>query len=90
MTTVSGWALAVNSVSKVEVRVDGTVDGSATYGLPRPDIPVVYPNAPVNVGFTYSLDSSKYSNGAHVLNIRVTDSSGNVAIFANRNITVSN
>lgn len=90
MTTVSGWALAVDSVAKVEVLVDGTVDGLATYGLSRPDIPVVYPNAPVNVGFTDSLDSSKYSNGAHILNIRVTDSSGNIGIFANRNITISN
>lgn len=32
MTTVSGWALAVNSVAKVEVLVDGTVDGSAGTG----------------------------------------------------------
>jgi len=89
-TTVSGWALAVDSVAKVEVLVDGTAAGTASYGSSRPDVASVYPNAPANAGFTYSLDSTTLSNGAHTLNIRVTDSSGNVAILANDAVTVSN
>jgi hypothetical protein len=89
-TTVSGWALAVDSVAKVEVLVDGTTVGTATYGSSRTDIATVFPNAPANAGFTYSLDSTTLSNGVHILNIQVTDAAGNVAILANDALTVSN
>lgn len=90
VTTVSGWALDDASVATVEIQVDGTVDGTASYGSPRPDVSAVYPNAPVNIGFSYSLDTTKYSNGPHVLNVRAKDSSGNVAVFPDVNVTVSN
>lgn len=90
VTSVTGWAIANGTVASVQVLVDGIVDGTATYGSPRPDVAMVLPNAPVNIGFAYSLDTTKYSNGAYIVNIRVADSSGNVAIFANRSVTISN
>ena len=80
----------MDSVAKVEVLVDGTAAGTATYGSSRTDIATVFPNAPANAGFTYSLDSTTFSNGAHILNIQVTDATGNVAILANDAVTVSN
>lgn len=87
---VAGWALDDQSVSKVEVLVDGITDGIASYGSSRPDVSAVYPNAPVNVGYSYSLDTTRYLNGSHVLNVKVTDSSGNAAMFADVAVTVGN
>jgi hypothetical protein len=80
---VSGWAFDDVSVAKVEVLVDGASDGTATYGSPRPDIPALYPGAPANTGYSYSLDTTKYGSGPHIMNVRVTDVSGNAAMFAN-------
>jgi len=89
-TTVAGWTFGNVNVAKVEILVDGVLDGTATYGSPRPDVATVYPNAPLNIGFSYSLATSKYANGSHILNVRATDTTGNVAVFPNVNVTVSN
>jgi len=90
VTTVSGWTFDDVSVAKVEILVDGVVDGTAGYGSSRPDVAGTYPHAPVNIGFSYSLDTAKYSNGTHTLNVRATDSSGNVAVFPDVGVTVGN
>jgi hypothetical protein len=89
-TPVSGWTFDVEQVANVEILVDGTVDGTASYGSPRPDVQTVYPSSPVNIGFSYSLDTLKYNNGPHVLNVHVTDPSGNIAISPDVVVTVSN
>jgi len=80
---VGGWAFDDVGVAKIEVLVDGSSDGTATYGSSRPDVPAVYPGAPVNSGYSYTLDTTKYSSGPHIMNVRVTDMSGNAAVFAN-------
>jgi hypothetical protein len=90
VTTVSGWTFGTVTVAKVEILVDGTVDGTASYGSARPDVATGYPNVPVNIGFSYPLNTTRYSNGLHTLNVRATDSSGNVAVFPNVKVTVSN
>jgi len=89
-TLVSGWAFDDGTVSKVEILIDGVVDGMAHYGDPRPDVTAVYPISPVNVGFSYSWDTTKYSNGPHRLSVRATDSAGNVALLPDVPLTVSN
>lgn len=58
---VAGWAFDDTAVAKVEVYVDGTLAGSATYGIPRPD--VAFPNLQTNVGFTFSLNTALFANG---------------------------
>jgi hypothetical protein len=90
VATIGGWALDDTSVSKIEISVDGVVDGIATYGTPRPDIPQVYTHAPENCGFSFALDTTRYGNGTHTLNARATDSSGNVAVFPSVIVSVSN
>ena len=88
---VTGWAFAdVATVTKVEILVDSTSDGTATYGQSRPDVVGVYPESPVNVGFSYSLDTTKYPDGPHRIYVRVTDSAGNVAIEPSDPVTFSN
>ena len=62
---VAGWAIDNTSavgtaISTVEVKVDGTVVGFATYGLSRPDVCAVYPGRPgcPNVGYSFPGRSS--------------------------------
>ena len=61
--------------------VDGSSLGNAAYGLSRPDLPEALPGQSKDVGFDYSLDSTKFANGAHNLSVKATDQNGNIAIF---------
>jgi large repetitive protein len=88
--TVSGWAFANAAVSRVEVLVDGLIDGAAAYGLPRLDVAVTFPHAPANIGFSYSLDTTRYAHGPHTLNVGATDGTGNVSVFSDVGVTVAN
>jgi hypothetical protein len=76
VASVAGWTLDDVGVTRVEILVDGALDGIASYGSARPDVAGTYPHAPVNIGFFYSLDTTKYVDGPHILNVRVTDGSG--------------
>ncbi|HET6177299.1 MAG TPA: Ig-like domain-containing protein [Candidatus Sulfotelmatobacter sp.] len=80
VTPVTGWAFDDVKVATVEILIDGVADGAADYGSSRPDVRTVYPSSPTNVGFSYSLDTTKYANGPHILSVRATDTSGNVAL----------
>lgn len=85
---VAGWAFDDTAVAKVDVYVDGTLAGSATYGIPRPD--VVFPNLQTNVGFTFSLNTTLFANGNHIVEVRVTDTNGNVAISPDQPVSIQN
>jgi Bacterial Ig domain len=87
---VGGWAFDDDAVSNIEITVDGAVVGPAVYGSARPDISSDFSHAPRNCGFSYALDTAKYSNGTHTLNARVSDRSGNIAVLPTVVITVSN
>lgn len=90
ITPVDGWAFDDVNVARVEIMVDGTLNGPANYGSPRPDVADVFPHAPVNIGFSYSLDTTKLPSGPHILNVRVTDTAGNVAVFPDERVMVEN
>jgi len=89
-TTVRGWALDNVAVSKVEVFVDGVLAGTAKYGFPRRDVATKYPNAPLNIGFSYGLNTVPYPNGEHVLRVRVSNNSGNVALLPPVTLRIAN
>ena len=74
--TVSGWAIDnVTAINGVQVLVDGTAVGIATYGIARPDVCGVYPGSPgcPNVGFTFQLNTASFSVGTHTLAVVATD-----------------
>ncbi len=90
--TGTGWALDNLRVATVEVLVDAAKVGDAIYGLARPDIAVVWGQFPngSNSGFSFALDTTKFSNGDHILSVRVTDGAANVTILGARLVQVQN
>ncbi|WP_016739288.1 Ig-like domain-containing protein, partial [Brevibacillus brevis] len=89
ITTLQGWILDPSGVSKIEVLVDGQLQGTAVYGGPRPDIFAMYPlyqNA--NAGFQYLLDTSLFAEGNHKLTIKVTDKAGAESLVLESNIII--
>ncbi|MGD0047050.1 MAG: SBBP repeat-containing protein [Bryobacteraceae bacterium] len=79
--TVAGWAIDNAStkgtaIGSVQVLVDGTTVGTATYGASRPDVCAAYPGRPgcPNVGFSYSLNTATLASGSHTIMASATDS----------------
>jgi hypothetical protein len=87
---VAGWVLDDVAVAAVDVWIDGTPVGIASYGLSRPDVATVFPRAPQQIGFSLSLDTTRYADGQHLLQIRATDRAGHVAMLPGRSIVVLN
>jgi N-acetylmuramoyl-L-alanine amidase len=80
LTTVSGWAIdnalaPGTAIGTVQVKIDGTAVGTAVYGLSRPDVCNAFPGRPdcPNVGFTFSLNTTTLSPGAHLLTVTAAD-----------------
>ncbi len=74
----------------MQIFVDGTLLGDAPVNVERPDVVAVYPNAPLQCGWTFTFDSTLLTNGHHTVTVKATDSTGNVAIFAPIPITINN
>jgi hypothetical protein len=79
--TVAGWTIDNTStvgtaISGVQVLVDGTAMGTATYGVSRPDVCAAYPGRAgcPNVGFSYSLNTAALTTGSHTITVTATDS----------------
>lgn len=66
---ITGWALNSFGISNVKIFVDGKYINSATIGLSRPDVDIVYPNYinGVNSGYSYTLDTSRLTIGSHTI-----------------------
>ena len=88
--SVSGWAFDDVKVSKVDVYVDQMLAGTAVYGGSRPDVANDWPHAPAAIGYTFSLNTISYPNGAHVVGVRAVDTSGNVAVFPDIPVVIQN
>ena len=75
----SGWAYDFNGVARVEIALDGPVvarsdDGTAIYGVARPDVPLADPRVPgANVGWTCLLDTTRMGDGLHEIAVYVVD-----------------
>lgn len=87
---ISGWAFDNTTVSNVSIFVDGVFEGNAVYGSNRADVATVWPHAPAQCGWIFSLDSTQLVNGAHTLTVHATDSANHEAILAPVTVNVSN
>ncbi|MCL6573937.1 MAG: N-acetylmuramoyl-L-alanine amidase, partial [Bacillus sp. (in: Bacteria)] len=88
---ISGWFLDVSGVEKIDVLVDGTVAGQATYGDARSDVQKSFPQYNNGTaGFHYALDTTQFSAGQHNVTIRATGKNSSVTTLPNRTITIQN
>jgi hypothetical protein len=89
----SGWALDNVGISRVEVLIDGQKATDAIYGLSRPDIAALwgttFPNSSQS-GFSFVLDTTKFTTGEHTLAIRLSDAAGNTTVIGTRTIVFQN
>ena len=73
VVTFQGWALGeTQTVSQIEIYVDGNFIGIAQLGLPRPDVLAQYGyiNAAATSGWRFNMDTTKLGNGRHRLTVR--------------------
>jgi Bacterial Ig domain len=88
---VAGWAFGKTPISAVDVSVDGTVKGTATLGVARPDVAAAFPQiAPADCGWNFSLDTTTMTNGMHTITFHVVDSSNNDILLPPVSVTVNN
>ncbi len=98
---ISGFALDGNSISQIDVYVDGTDEtnrvtslGGIKLEIPRPDVMQAFPSylgtAAGNPGFEASFLASNYPDGAHTVYVRVTDVTGCCYFLAPRAIIIDN
>ena len=70
--------------------VDGAEVSHTTPALRRPDIRLTFAGAPGNPAFHFTLDTTAFSNGRHVVQVTATNAAGNVGLFTRRVLTFSN
>ncbi|WP_064200875.1 S8 family serine peptidase [Brevibacillus brevis] len=88
-TTIRGWLLDSDGVAKIEVWMDGQLQGTAVYGGPRPDIFALYPRYEnANAGFQYQLDTMRFHEGEHKITVRVTNKKGVESLVLDKEVTV--
>ncbi|HQR46558.1 MAG TPA: Ig-like domain-containing protein [Thermoanaerobaculia bacterium] len=96
---VMGWALDLDYVARVRIKVDGVVQVDAVtghdyaeYGLWSSDIALIYPYYPqaYEARFRFYLDTTKLSNSEHDLTIEVQDGQSTRRAAATRRFLVDN
>ena len=88
-TAVKGWYISNQPIDKVQVYVDNVLTGTATR-FAKPSVTTAYPGYVTdNAGFSYNLDTTKYTNGTHTITIKATGADGTTHTTAVR-VTVNN
>jgi hypothetical protein len=96
---VLGWALDLDAVSRVRIKIDGIVQVDAVtgkdyaeYGLASPDLALIYPYYPqvYTARWRFYLDTTSLSNSEHDLTVEVQDGQSSRRAAATRRILVDN
>jgi len=76
----AGWAAAEDGIARIEVMLDGKLVGLATYGMRRPEVPMVLPRIPCRelCGYVYRIDH--VPPGRHELATRYVARNGGSAM----------
>jgi hypothetical protein len=87
-----GWALDDDGIEAVDILVDGTPAGRATYGRARPAVRQQFPGFPNSeaAGFAFQLDTTRYLNGLHTVVARMRSRTGEVRDLAPRRFQFNN
>ncbi len=87
-----GWALDWEGVARVEVFVDGSLLGDATYGRSTPAIALQYPGYPSNThaGWDFSFNTNELADGRHDLQAILIDSEGQSTLLGERSFVIDN
>jgi N-acetylmuramoyl-L-alanine amidase len=90
--TITGYAVDFEGVNRVEIYVDGVYQGNATYGLARPSVGAAFPGYPdaANSGWSFSLDSTLFSESFHQVQVVVVDDEGESTHVGERQFKVTN
>jgi len=92
---IQGWAYNEDiGIREVQIWVNDELVGTAEYGSNRDDVVSVMnvssdPNSP-DLGFRFSLDTSRYNNGAHTLELILVNNQGAQFPYGRRTIHISN
>jgi N-acetylmuramoyl-L-alanine amidase len=89
---ITGYAVDLDGVDTVQVFVDGLFQGTATYGIPRPEVAALHPGFPdsATAGWIFHLDTRELSNGPHELQVIVIDDGGRDSLIGERPFLVAN
>ncbi len=83
---VSGWALSPAGVDRINVYIDGILQGNATIGQSRPDVQRVFPSylGASNSGFSMKLNVNNLSAGIKELKVVVIGKDGKTNIVTTK------
>jgi len=89
-TFATGWALAEDGVSEVDLFLDGKFLQDATLKINRPDVLKVYPAfGKVNyAGWVLDLRTETLPIGRHELTVRITSHSGLITNLEPHKVTI--
>ncbi|MDP4142890.1 MAG: N-acetylglucosaminidase [Bacillota bacterium] len=75
---INGWTLNYSGIKKVNIYVDDTFNGAAKFGIARTDVDKAYPgySGGKNSGFQYTVNTSKLSNGNHIIKVTAIGKDG--------------
>ena len=91
IVAVEGWAFDnVSQNVSVTLFVDQVQVATGLANITRPDIAVAYPGAPENPAFHFDLDTTKFSNGARMIEVQTKDDAGNIGLLRHRVLTFKN
>jgi hypothetical protein len=89
---VQGWVLDTDGVAAVDIYIDGGILQSAVYGDARPDVANTFPDFPAALysSFIANIDSTRLTDGVHLLEVKATDRQGLSRLIGTRQIQVFN
>jgi beta-N-acetylglucosaminidase len=82
-TVVSGWFLDMSGVAKIDVFIDSTFMGTASYGGARPDVLNAYPDYQNgSSGFQLKVSTLQFADGKHTLTVKETGNNGSTTTLS--------